>query len=360
MDAMFTKKQADELEENRNNAIEISVTADFMTAVGKGKKKRLRSPSPILEEQPSASDNNFEDIPAFGSSTIWNVKRKKNNKPESDRQTQTQAAPTSWVNTRSASAPTRQATSISRQLSPSAEDISQALKAQWLPTNKEISPFLGFSMFNIVTLAGISGKNFYLGKPIALTLQLNLAPWNMKKGGFKLAAFGSSMPAVFEANGVCAKHTYHPFKRVVDVGGSLAKKVVDVPHEGEKQFKYLTMEVSCLVWAQALLNIVYDFVKETNQLTPFPIPQFRFVKAAMAIKQSLLPGVKKTAFLLEEIIDPNTEGKFRKYLNNVSPEPLVMKIKEDMDCANFLVFSQQVQYFKTKKQVFVSDYQGKQ
>jgi len=124
------------------------------------------------------------------------------------------------------------------------------------------------------------------------------------------------------------------------------------------------MEVSCLVWAQALLDIVYDFVKEEADnimKIPFDIPQFRFVNVAIAIEQSLsISAVKKTTFLLEEVIDKDTEGPFRKYLNNVSPEPLVMEMKEDEKRAKFLAFSQHVQYWKTKKQVFVSDYQGKQ
>jgi hypothetical protein len=63
--------------------------------------------------------------------------------------------------------------------------------------------------------------------------------------------------------------------------------------------------------------------------------------------------VKKTTFLLEEVIDENTEGPFRKYLNNVSPEPLMMKTRKDEERAKFLAFSQHVQYWKTKKQVSI-------
>jgi hypothetical protein len=206
------------------------------------------------------------------------------------------------------------------------------------------------------------------------TLQLDLTTSNLKKGGFKLAAFGTSMPGVFKAGchgadsgAICAKRTYNAVERVVEVNGSLTKKIVNVPHEGEKQFQNLTMEVSCLVWAQALLDIVYDFIKEESDLDiggpmnlPFHVPQFRFVKAAIAMEQSSSTSVKKTTFLLEEVIDSNTEGPFRKFLNNVSAEPLVMKTKEDEEWAKFLAFSQHLQYWKTKKQVFVSDYQGKQ
>jgi Alpha-kinase family len=224
----------------------------------------------------------------------------------------------------------------------------------------------------IVSSIGKEGNNFYLGKPLTSTLQLDLTASNVKKGGFKVAAFGTSMPGVFKAGcaeAICAKRTYNAVERVVEVDGSLTKKIVNVPHEGEKQLQNLTMEVSCLVWAQALLDIVYDFIKESSDLDPtkipnspqtFRIPQFRFVKSAIAIEQSSSTSVKKTTFLLEEVIDVNTEGPFRKYLNNVSPEPLVMEMKEDEERAEFLAFSQHVQYWKTKKQVFVSDYQGKQ
>ena len=210
------------------------------------------------------------------------------------------------------------------------------------------------------------------------TLQLDLTTLNLKKGGFKLAAFGTSMPGVFkgleghgaDSEAICAKCTYIPTEGVVEVNGVLMKKTVNLPHEGEKQFQNLMMEVSCLVWAQALLDIVYNFIKEDVEIedpgklpnVPFHVPQSCFVKAGITVEQSSLisTSVKKTTFLLEEVIDSNTEGPFRKFLNNVSPEPLVMKMKEDEEQAKFLSFSQHVQYWKTKKQAFVSDYQGKQ
>ena len=123
------------------------------------------------------------------------------------------------------------------------------------------------------------------------------------------------MPSVFkdgvDSEAICAKHTYSSVERVAEVKGSLTKKIVRVPHEGEKQFQNLAMEVSCLVWAQALLDIVYNFIKEESdsdlegpkRLPILPPPQFRFVKAAITIEQSSSTSVKKTSFLLEEVID---------------------------------------------------------
>ena len=208
------------------------------------------------------------------------------------------------------------------------------------------------------------GHNYYFRSPLTSTLQLDLAKSKMKRGGFKLAAFGTSMPAIFNskttgAEAICAKRTYNAIERVVEVSGALTTKIVNIPHDGEKQFQSLMMEVTCLVWAQALLGIVYDFIEaESNDYAmqvPLTIPQFCFVSAAIAIESSPL---KKTTFLVEEVIDADVEGPFRKYLNNVSALPLAMETKQDEDRAKFLAFSQHVQYWKTKKQAFVSDYQG--
>ena len=70
------------------------------------------------------------------------------------------------------------------------------------------------------------------------------------------------------------------------------------------------------------------------------------------------PDQKPAVFLVEEVIAEDQQGSFRKYLNNVSPVPQVMSRKEDEDRASFLAFTQHVQYWRTKKQAFVSDYQG--
>jgi hypothetical protein len=207
------------------------------------------------------------------------------------------------------------------------------------------------------------GTNYYFQNPLTSMLQLDLAMSMMKRGGFKLAAFGTSMPPIFNAKAmgtkaICTKHAYNPVERVVEVNGSLTTKNVYVPHEGEKQFQCLIMEVTCLVWAQALLGIVYDLIEaETKECgkVPFNIPQLCFVRAAIAIESTLL---KRTTFLVEEVIDAGVEGPFRKYINNVSLEPLEMETKEDKEWAKFLAFSQHVQYWKTRKHAFVSDYQG--
>ncbi|KAG0703266.1 alpha-kinase family-domain-containing protein [Suillus ampliporus] len=83
----------------------------------------------------------------------------------------------------------------------------------------------------------------------------------------------------------------------------------------------------------------------------FNIPQVRFVDAALVIEQ----GADKSVFLLEEFI----EGKFQKYLNNDSVLPRLFLKDDDAEyLAEFLSFSQHIQYWKTKRLAFVSDYQG--
>jgi hypothetical protein len=290
--------------------------------------------------------------------------------------------------------------------SPTAQRISQALKAQRYPTNKEIRPFCKYSVnlvikfdthissavdisvFNVLaypverwtwddlinkSIQQSSSVNqklekvFYLEKvPLSTTLQLDLSPSNVKKGGFKIAAFGTSTTRLFKSGtgmDVCAKQTYHVVERVTEMNGSLVTKSMNVPHDSRKQFQGLAMEVACVVWAQALLNIVYEFVaKETENLgqPPFQVPKFRFVEMALAMERALDDGRQKNAvFLVEEVIAEDQEGQFRKYLNNVSPIPLPMTSHEDNNRGKFLAFTQHVQYWKTRKQVFVSDYQGK-
>jgi hypothetical protein len=61
---------------------------------------------------------------------------------------------------------------------------------------------------------------------------------------------------------------------------------------------------------------------------------------------------------LEEVVGEK-EGPFRKYLNNVSAVPVSFMDKENDEHAQFITFMQHVQYFKTRKLAFISNYQGK-
>ena len=121
------------------------------------------------------------------------------------------------------------------------------------------------------------------------------------------------------------------------------------------------MEVTCLNWAHALLEMVYAFVGEwmekrpTGKFTAIKIPQMRFVKAGLAIERPNNSGGERRCFLLEEVI-PESEGPFRKYLNNTSAVPCRFSGDDDNDRGEFLAFAQHVQYFKTKKRAYVADF----
>lgn len=127
----------------------------------------------------------------------------------------------------------------------------------------------------------------------------------------------------------------------------------------------IEMELKCILWAQALLQLSYDYIKtfDDNNGPPPPHlmnpPQFRFVHAALAVEQGKSSRDAR-AFLLEEEIDEATEGKFRKYFNNTSLVPCHFSENTTANIlrADFLAFTQHLQFWKTGKLVFVADYQG--
>lgn len=135
----------------------------------------------------------------------------------------------------------------------------------------------------------------------------------------------------------------------------------DIPYNCIKQVQDLTMEVMCLNWAHALLEMVYAFVDlrlekgQLGQSQMISIPRMQFVNAGLAIEQAEKESDSQF-FLLEEVI-PGTDG-FCKYLNNASAILYNLSHTEDNECAQLLSFAQHVQYFKTNKCAYVSNFQG--
>ncbi|KAF8059518.1 hypothetical protein FPV67DRAFT_1564953 [Lyophyllum atratum] len=265
----------------------------------------------------------------------------------------------------------------SYDLSPTTRRLGDALRSQQLPTAKDVQSLFDLKAIHVTiypvehhTLSQLlemcSGKNLvnhkaYLGPPGEATLQLELSSKKQKKGGFKLSSFGTaSRPLFGQSRDVCAKQTYYEKSGSVRSKGKEIQVTQNIPHDGRTQAQNLTMEIACLAWARVLLDLVYAFVEKGIQAKgkppPFYIPQLRFVDAALAVEHA--DSAKESqVFLLEEVIGGEREGAFRKYMNNVSPVPLPLSDKEDQERALFLAFSQHVQYFKTRKLVFVSDYQ---
>ncbi|KAI6146731.1 hypothetical protein BKA82DRAFT_3980550 [Pisolithus tinctorius] len=62
------------------------------------------------------------------------------------------------------------------------------------------------------------------------------------------------------------------------------------------------------------------------------------------------------AYLLEEKIE--CDGDFTKFIHNCDCVPLLNPDEEGYDIAEFLCFTQHVQYIKTKGLVYIANYQG--
>ena len=195
-------------------------------------------------------------------------------------------------------------------------------------------------------------------------LQLNMSPNSRKRGGFKLAYFGTSNPPLFGSSpAICAKQSFYS-KNVERCDGSITVRQ-DIPYDSIKQAQDLIMEITCLNWAQALLAMVYAFIDEWSEAQggkskAIEIPTMQFVRAGLAIEQ-VQQGAEARCFLIEELIsdsDSSKGGSFRKYLNNTSAKPCSFTDEEDIRRAKFLAFAQHVQYFKTKKRAYVADFQG--
>jgi alpha-kinase family protein len=214
-------------------------------------------------------------------------------------------------------------------------------------------------------LLQLDGKRFdykhYLGPAKDMTLRLDFSPKNQKKGGFKIALFGTASQHIFgDTFNICAKQTYYQKRATIDQLGQTIEVTHNIPHDGVTQIRNLSMEIACLVWARVLLDLVYKFIEKGIALRgepPFYIPQLQFVDAALAVEHNMAKSTDGHVFLLEELIGEG-EGRFKKYVNNVSAVPVPFGNGDDQETALFLTFAQHVQYYKTKKLAFVSDYQG--
>ncbi|KAG6378352.1 hypothetical protein JVT61DRAFT_14077 [Boletus reticuloceps] len=132
----------------------------------------------------------------------------------------------------------------------------------------------------------------------------------------------------------------------------------------------LYREANILYWAMALLDLTYDYVDQcvanAKESPPFAIPRLRFVEAGLLIAHSYNDRAESTrsygaksgmigmTYLTEEIID----GAFVKFIHNGNASPRWLSDPAANKVAEFLAFTQHVQYIKTGKQVYISDYQG--
>ncbi|KAH8979168.1 hypothetical protein EDB92DRAFT_1786601, partial [Lactarius akahatsu] len=116
-------------------------------------------------------------------------------------------------------------------------------------------------------------------------------------------------------------------------------------------------------WASSLLQDVYDFItlylKSHAVSCPTSIPVFQFVTCGLAMTKILgTTPRQKEVYLVEELIQPDHDGPWRKYINNNSSCPCYFKDMENYHRSEFLAFCQHVQYWRTCCLVFTSDFQG--
>ena len=187
-----------------------------------------------------------------------------------------------------------------------------------------------------------------MGEPETIILTI-LNDGVQRKGAFKVAYKATCKPSILGNKPVvCAKQMY---MREYENGVHVMKIL-----EFAEQKQMFSTELGILVWAHALLDYVYRLLElDHNQPKhPIEIPQFRFVTAALATEGREVAEEKRKVYLLEEFI----EGSFVKYVNNGCAVPLANLVDEDYRRAQFLCFTQHVQYVMTGKMAFIGDYQG--
>ena len=204
---------------------------------------------------------------------------------------------------------------------------------------------------------GFPKKRFDIDDPDvkvrAGTLKVDFSTKLMKRGSFKTAHpgeihfQGGTNPYADEA--VCVKQIYE----------TKEDKPAIIRLKGRHELEKLSAECNCLRWALILLDLTYQFVdrevkKKGNP--PLPIPRLRFPRSMIAI---VVESSKEKVFLVEEWLDLS-KHPFEKYLGNRLPESSLSDdaTTEAHKITEFLLFAQHVQWQKTSRLVYTSDYQG--
>ena len=139
----------------------------------------------------------------------------------------------------------------------------------------------------------------------------------------------------------------------------------------------LYREANVLYWAKALLKMTYEFIDHAingaKESPPFKIPRLHFVDAGLLLVYAYVPagtlesvvpqsakpsGTVSMMYLAEELISISLDKDFVKYIHNSDAAPCALLDPEEKYIAQFLTFTQHVQYTNTSGQVYISDYQG--
>ncbi|KAJ7797160.1 hypothetical protein B0H14DRAFT_3548763 [Mycena olivaceomarginata] len=136
------------------------------------------------------------------------------------------------------------------------------------------------------------------------------------------------------------------------------------------EYRKILMEANILQWAVSLMTFTFSFIdhfiQKSSHPPPFNIPDIRFVHAAVAIVHEQPSGrtasTKSTicrSYLVEELIDEKLDG-FHKFIHNGNAVSALSDSEDKSlhEMADFLSFTQHVQYYKTAGMVYLSDLQG--
>ncbi|KZT56027.1 hypothetical protein CALCODRAFT_484339 [Calocera cornea HHB12733] len=135
-----------------------------------------------------------------------------------------------------------------------------------------------------------------------------------------------------------------------------------------KESAFFEGEGNLAFWASSIHELSKQQVTEYLEANPdsaaskLEIPETRMVWAGLFLhdkRSESEPGQLVT--LIEELIGgdqpPSNQSQFMKFINNGSPKPRYTKGRAGQ-VSRFLSFLQHVQYLKTGRQAYISDYQG--
>lgn len=140
-----------------------------------------------------------------------------------------------------------------------------------------------------------------------------------------------------------------------------------------QELPILFREANVLYWAKALLKMTYEHIdRAIRHATDLSIPEWiadiprlHFVEAGLALAYASTSKGTSTAstgsvtgvYLLEEKIECG-DAKFTKFIHNVQYSSRLKPDNDGFHIAEFLVFTQHVQYVQTDGLAYISDYQG--
>ncbi|KAF6760780.1 MHCK/EF2 kinase, partial [Ephemerocybe angulata] len=127
----------------------------------------------------------------------------------------------------------------------------------------------------------------------------------------------------------------------------------------QEELLHIINECNLMYWCSTIMRCAYQFISakvEEKGEPPFEIPNLRFLSMAKLQKGESISPMITLGYMLEEMI----HGDFVKYIHNGHPVPCTEPplSDEEYKIAEFLCFTQHVQYLQTKGLAFISDYQG--